>query len=288
MDFKVRPLKKNIGAEITGVDLSRSLPDQTINEIREVWINHVVAVFPDQKVNDEQHIKFSKRLGKLEIINMSALQMKGKPEIYEATNLDDDNNIMLNDHPVMSINRGNQKWHSDSSFKQVPATASMLNAYIVPKEGGETEFANMAAAYRALDEETKKLCEGLVAIHDFYWSRRDIEEQAFTQKERDAIPPVRHPLIRTHPETGQKAIYVGSHAREIEGWDFNKSRNLIDMLINFSTQKQFTYQHKWNVGDMVLWDNRSAMHRGMAFDDQNAKRRLHRTTIAGTGPTLQL
>ena len=286
MDFKVRPLKKNIGAEIRGVDLSRPLPDQTIKEIREVWINHVVAVFPDQKVNDEQHIKFSKRLGKLEVINMSALQMKGKPEIYEATNLDDDNNIMLNDHPVMSINRGNQKWHSDSSFKQVPATASMLNAYIVPKEGGETEFANMAAAYRALDEETKKLCEGLVAIHDFYWSRRDIEEQAFTQKERDAIPAVRHPLIRTHPETGQKAIYVGSHTREIEGWDFNKSRNLIDMLINFSTQKQFTYQHKWNVGDMVLWDNRSAMHRGMAFDDQNAKRRLHRTTIAGTGPTL--
>ena len=286
MDFKVRPLKKNIGAEIRGVDLSRPLPDQTIKEIREVWINHVVAVFPDQKVNDEQHIKFSKRLGKLEVINMSALQMKGKPEIYEATNLDDDNNIMLNDHPVMSINRGNQKWHSDSSFKQVPATASMLNAYIVPKEGGETEFANMAAAYRALDLETKKLCEGLVAIHDFYWSRRDIEEQAFTQKERDAIPAVRHPLIRTHPETGQKAIYVGSHTREIEGWDFNKSRNLIDMLINFSTQKQFTYQHKWNVGDMVLWDNRSAMHRGMAFDDQNAKRRLHRTTIAGTGPTL--
>ena len=286
MDFEVRPLKKNIGAEIRGVDLSRSLPDQTIKKIREVWINHVVAVFPNQKVNDEQHIKFSKRLGKLEIINMSALQMKGRPEIYEATNLDDDNNIMLNDHPVMSINRGNQKWHSDSSFKQVPATASMLNAYIVPKEGGETEFANMAAAYRALDEETKKLCEGLVAIHDFYWSRRDIEEQAFTQKERDAIPAVRHPLIRTHPETGQKAIYVGSHTREIEGWDFNKSRNLIDMLINFSTQKQFTYQHKWNVGDMVLWDNRSAMHRGMAFDDQNAKRRLHRTTIAGTGSTL--
>ena len=286
MDFEVRPLKKNIGAEIRGVDLSRSLPDQTIKKIREVWINHVVAVFPNQKVNDEQHIKFSKRLGKLEIINMSALQMKGRPEIYEATNLDDDNNIMLDDHPVMSINRGNQKWHSDSSFKQVPATASMLNAYIVPKEGGETEFANMAAAYRALDQETKKLCEGLVAIHDFYWSRRDIEEQAFTQKEKDAIPPVRHPLIRTHPETGQKAIYVGSHTREIEGWDFNKSRNLIDMLINFSTQKQFTYQHKWNVGDMVLWDNRSAMHRGMAFDDQNAKRRLHRTTIAGTGPLL--
>ena len=119
IDIEVRPLKKNIGAEIRGVDLSRSLPDQTIKKIREIWVNHVVAVFPNQKVNDEQHIKFSKRLGKLEIINMSALQMKGRPEIYEATNLDDDNNIMLSDHPVMSINHGNQKWHSDSSFKKI-------------------------------------------------------------------------------------------------------------------------------------------------------------------------
>ena len=118
------------------------------------------------------------------------------------------------------------------------------------------------------------------------WSRRDINEQAFTQEERDAIPPVRHPLIRVHPETGRKAIYVGSHTREIEGWNFEESRALIDSLIDHSTGAEFTYQHKWNAGDMVLWDNRSAMHRGMAFDDQKVKRRLHRTTIAGTGPTL--
>jgi len=286
MEFEMRPLTPKVGAEIRGLDLSKPLPDETIALVRKIWLNHVVAVFPEQDVDDDQHIEFSKQLGELELINMSALQMDGRPEIFEATNLDADDNIMMDENPVLAINRGNQKWHSDSSFKAVPATASMLHAYIVPEEGGETEFANMAAAYDTLDDKTKRRCEGLIAIHDFYWSRRDINEQVFTQEERDAIPPVRHPLIRVHPETGRKAIYVGSHTREIEGWNFEESRALIDSLINHSTGAEFTYQHKWNAGDMVLWDNRSAMHRGMAFDDQKVKRRLHRTTIAGTGPTL--
>ena len=286
MEFEMRPLTPKVGAEIRGLDLSKPLPDETIALVRKIWLNHVVAVFPEQDVDDDQHIEFSKQLGELELINMSALQMDGRPEIFEATNLDADDNIMMDENPVLAINRGNQKWHSDSSFKAVPATASMLHAYIVPEEGGETEFANMAAAYDTLDDKTKRRCEGLIAIHDFYWSRRDINEQVFTQEERDAIPPVRHPLIRVHPETGRKAIYVGSHTREIEGWNFEESRALIDSLINHSTGEEFTYQHKWNAGDMVLWDNRSAMHRGMAFDDQKVKRRLHRTTIAGTGPTL--
>ena len=286
MEIEMRPLAPKVGAEIRGLDLSKPLPDETIALVRKIWLNHVVAVFPEQDVDDDQHIEFSKQLGELELINMSALQVDGRPEIFEATNLDADDNIMMDENPVLAINRGNQKWHSDSSFKTVPATASMLHAYIVPEEGGETEFANMAAAYDTLDDKTKRRCEGLIAIHDFYWSRRDINEQVFTQEERDAIPPVRHPLIRVHPETGRKAIYVGSHTREIEGWNFEESRALIDSLINHSTGAEFTYQHKWNAGDMVLWDNRSAMHRGMAFDDQKVKRRLHRTTIAGTGPTL--
>ena len=286
MEFEVRPLAPKIGAEIRGLDLSKPLPDETMALVRKVWLDHVVAVFPEQDVDDDQHIEFSKQLGELELINMAALQMDGRPEIFEATNLDADDNIMMDEDPVLAINRGNQKWHSDSSFKTVPATASMLHAYIVPEEGGETEFANMVAAYDALDDETKQRCEGLVATHDFYWSRRDVNEQAFTQVERDAIPPVRHPLIRVHPETSRKAIYVGSHTREIEGWDFEESRVLIDSLIEHGTRAEFTYRHKWNAGDMVLWDNRSVMHRGTAFEDQKVKRRLHRTTIAGTGPTL--
>ena len=286
MEFELRPLTPNIGAEIRGLDLAEPMPDDTLAAVRKAWVDHVVVVFPDQDVDDEAHIAFSRRLGELELINMSALQMDGRPEIYKATNLDENDEIMVDDHPVLTINRGNQKWHSDSSFKTVPATASMLRAYIVPQDGGNTEFANMAAAYDALDEATKERCEGLIAIHDFYWSRRDVEENAFTEAERAAIPPVRHPLIRTHPETGRRAIYAGSHTREIEGWDFDESRELIDFLIEHATSPAFTYSHKWAVGDMVLWDNRSALHRGMAFADQTDKRRLHRTTIAGAGPTL--
>ena len=286
MNFEVRSLESKIGAEIRGLDLSKPIPKNVMSDFRRVWLDRVVAVLPDQDINDEQHIAFSEQLGELELINMSALQVDGRPEIYEATNLDKNDNIMGNNHPVLAINRGNQNWHSDSSFKMVPATASMLHAYIVPEQGGETEFANMAAAYDGLDEDTKETCEGLVAIHDFYWSRRDVEEKAFTEDERDAIPPVRHPLIRIHPETGRKTIYAGSHTREIEGWDFNASRKLIERLIEHATQSEFIYRHKWGVGDIVLWDNRSALHRGLAFDDQIIKRRLHRTTIAGTGPTL--
>lgn len=286
MEFETRPLTPTIGAEIRGLDLSKPLSDETVEEVRQVWLSHVIAVFPEQEVDDDQHIAFSRRFGELELINMSALQMDGRPEIYEATNLDRHGNIMVDDDPVLAINRGNQKWHSDSSFKRVPATASILRAYIVPEEGGETEFANMAAAYDALDDATKERCDGLIAVHDFYWSRRDINEKTFSQAERDAIPPVRHPLIRVHPETGRKAIYAGSHAREIEGMDLEESRELIEGLIEHGTSPQFTYRHKWKVGDMVLWDNRAALHRGLAFDDTKVKRRLHRTTIAGTAPTL--
>ena len=286
MEFETRPLTPTIGTEIRGLDLSKPLSDETVEEVRQVWLSYVIAVFPEQEVDDDQHIAFSRRFGELELINMSALQMDGRPEIYQATNLDRHGNIMVDGDPILAINRGNQKWHSDSSFKRVPATASILRAYIVPEEGGETEFANMAAAYDALDDATKERCDGLIVVHDFYWSRRDINEKTFSQAERDAIPPVRHPLIRVHPETGRKAIYAGSHAREIEGMDLEESRELIDSLIEHGTSPQFTYRHKWKVGDMVLWDNRAALHRGMAFDDTKVKRRLHRTTIAGTASTL--
>ncbi|MEM7748447.1 MAG: TauD/TfdA family dioxygenase [Pseudomonadota bacterium] len=288
MDIETRPINPNIGVEIRGVDLSQPLPDDVLEQVRTAWLDNVIAVFPEQDIGDDEHIAFSRQLGELEVLNMSALELDGRPEIYEATNLDKNNDLMVDDNPVLAINRGNQKWHSDSSFKKVPANASMLHAYIVPGEndGGETEFANMVAAYDALDDATKERCEGKICLHDFYWSRRDIQERAFTQEERDSIPPVRHPLIRVHPETGRKAIYVGSHAREIEGMDFDEGRELIERLIEHGTRPEFTYQHKWRVGDLVLWDNRTSLHRGMAFDDRKVKRRLHRTTIAGDGPTL--
>ena len=286
MDFTVRKLTPNVGAEISGLDLRQPLDADTMAEVRKVWLDNVVVVFPEQPIDDEQQIAFSRRVGELELINMSALQLRGKPEIYAATNLDDNDKFMPPDHPVMQVNHDNRKWHSDSSFKRVPAMASLLHARIVPPVGGDTAYANMAAAYEALSGGMKAKLDGLVAVHNFYWSRRDVNVTAFTQEETMALPPVRHPVVRRHPESGRPALFVGSHTESIEGMKRDEGRALIDSLIEHATQPEFVYQHAWRVGDLVWWDNRAALHCGMPFDITRHKRRLHRTTVAGTGPTL--
>jgi alpha-ketoglutarate-dependent 2,4-dichlorophenoxyacetate dioxygenase len=147
----------------------------------------------------------------------------------------------------------------------------------------------MAAAYDALDEAMKERIEGLIGVHNFFWSRRGLDEDqiAFTEAEMAAIPPARHPVARVHPETGRKAIYVGSHTETIEGMAFDAARDLIEALLAHATQPEFVYEHQWRVGDLILWDNRAALHRGTEFDMRQHKRRLHRTTIAGTGPTIR-
>ena len=286
MQFTVRKLTPNVGAEISGLDLRQPLDSDTMAEVRKVWLDNVVVVFPDQPIDDEQQIAFSRQVGELELINMSALQLPGKPEIYAATNLDDNDEFMPPDHPVMQVNHDNRKWHSDSSFKRVPAMASLLHARIVPPAGGDTAYANMAAAYEALSDDLKAKLNGLMAVHNFYWSRRDVNVTAFTPEETMALPPVRHPVVRRHPETGRPALFVGSHTESIDGMEWDEGRELIAGLIEHATRPQFVYQHAWRVGDLVWWDNRAALHRGMPFDITRHKRRLHRTTVAGTGPTL--
>ena len=286
MEFTVRRLTPNVGVEISGLDLSRPLDPDTMARVRKVWLDSVVAVFPEQSIDDDQQIAFSRQVGELEMINMSALQLPGRPEIYAATNLDENDDFMASDHPVMQVNHDNRKWHSDSSFKRVPAMASLLHARIVPPVGGDTAYANLAAAYEALSDDVKAKIDGLVVVHNFYWSRRDVKVTAFTDAETMAIPPVRHPLVRRHPETGRPALFVGSHAESIEGMEWEEGRELIDSLNEHATQPRFVYQHAWRVGDLVWWDNRAALHRGMPFDISRYKRRMHRTTVAGTGPTL--
>jgi len=286
MDFTVTKLTPEIGAEIHGLNLGEPLDERVMKQVRQVWLENVIVLFSEQKIDDDQQIAFSRRIGELELINMAALQMCGQPEIYQATNLNEDDSLMAEDHPVMQTNRDNQRWHTDSSFKKVPAMASALRARIVPDSGGETEFANTAAAYEALDDKTKKQIDDLVVVHNFFWSRRDAEEVDLTDEEKAAIPPVRHPLARIHPETRRRAIYAGSHAEHIEGMKWDEGRELIDRLNDHATQDRFTYRHSWKTGDMILWDNRAALHRGLAFNSSKHKRRLHRTTIAGTNLTL--
>jgi len=281
MDFTFRPLTEQIGAKIIGIDLRQPISKSAMAKLREIWLDHTILHFPGQDLNDDQQIAFSRRIGELELLNMSVLQIDGKPEIYTATNLDPNGNILPLDDPIMQLNADNAKWHSDSSFKKVPSMASLLHARVVPPVGGKTEFANMIAAYDGLEGIIKKRIDGLIGIHNFFWSRRGLNEVAFTDEEKAAIPPVRHPVVRVHPETGEKAIFVGSHTETIEGMKKEDARKLIDELITHATQEKFVYEHQWQVGDLILWDNRSALHRGMGFDMENHKRRMHRTTIAG-------
>ena len=285
MHFTVRKLTPNVGAEINGLDLRRPLDPDTMARVRQVWLDNVVVVFPRQGLDDEQQIAFSRQVGELEIISTSVLRLPGRPEIFAATNLDDNDEIMTPDHPVMRVNDDNRKWHSDSSYKRVPATASLLHARIVPPLGGDTAYANMAAAYKALSDDVKTKIDGLVGVHNFHWSGRDARA-AFTRQETDGLPPVRHPVVRRHPETGRPALFVGSHTECIEGMEWQEGRQLIDGLIEHATRPDFVYQHAWRTGDLVWWDNRAALHCGTPFDAARYKRRLHRTTIAGTGPTL--
>ena len=286
MEFTVRKLTASVGAEINGLDLRRLLDPDTMARVRQVWLENVVVVFPEQLLDDNQQIAFSRQVGELETISTAALQLPGRPEIFAATNLDEHDEIMAPDHPVMRVNDDNRKWHSDSSYKRVPAMASLLHARIVPPVGGDTAYANMAAAYEALSEDVKAKIDALVAVHNFHWSGRDVRAAAFTREETDRLPPVRHPVVRRHPETGRPALFVGSHTESIEGMEWQEGRELIDRLIEHATQPDFVYRHAWRPGDLVWWDNRAALHCGTPYDVTRHKRRLHRTTVAGTGPTL--
>jgi alpha-ketoglutarate-dependent 2,4-dichlorophenoxyacetate dioxygenase len=179
----------------------------------------------------------------------------------------------------------NQLWHTDSSFKRVPGKFSFLSAHEVPPSGGQTEFADLRAAYDALDLATKERIEGLVAEHSIFYSRRLVGYTEFSDEERTALPPVPQTIVRIHPATGRKTLYLASHASHIIGWPVEQGRALLDQLIEFATQPCFVYQHRWRVGDLVVWDNRCTLHRGRPYDDANFRRDMRRTTVEDSAPT---
>jgi len=241
--------------------------------------------FPGQPLDDEQQIAFSLRFGPLETsIRKDRKRRVTRPEISEIANVDEHGRIVDADDERAIYNAGNQLWHSDSSFKRVPAMASLLSAREVPPEGGETEFADMRAAWDALSEEKRRGLEGLVAVHDFVYSRGLIGYDQFTEAERVAVPPVQQALVRAHPATGRKALYLGSHASHIIGWPVEEGRRLLRELLEFATQPRFVYRHSWRVNDLGMWDNRCVLHRGRPWDP-SYRRVMHRATVAGVGPT---
>jgi alpha-ketoglutarate-dependent 2,4-dichlorophenoxyacetate dioxygenase len=175
----------------------------------------------------------------------------------------------------------NMLWHTDSSFKPVPSLCSLLSARIVPPEGGATEFASTRAAYPSLPDDLKQRIAGLTVVHDFSWSRDQVRPGFFTAEERAVYPPVRHPIVRTNPVNGRKSVFIGAHASYIEGWPIEQGRILLTQLLEHVTQPEFVYRHEWREGDLVIWDNRCALHRATPYDSTRYKRFMQRTTVGG-------
>jgi alpha-ketoglutarate-dependent 2,4-dichlorophenoxyacetate dioxygenase len=288
MPFSMRQIGPCFAAEVEGLDLGRSLTPDEVAAIHAGMDRYAVLVFHDQKLDDEAQLAFTRSLGEIEhAIGTSlraASELRLPTTFADVSNLDKDHKVFGRDDRRRLFAIGNRLWHSDSSFKTVPAKYSLLHARSVPSRGGNTEFASMAAAYDALDAETKAQIEDLVCEHSQIYSRQQLGFFDFTDEERARMAPVRQRLVRTHPVTGRKSLYLSSHAGGIEGWPVPEARALLRDLVEHATQPQFVYAHRWRVHDLVMWDNRQTMHRARPFPAEEP-RDMRRTTLVGT-PTL--
>jgi alpha-ketoglutarate-dependent 2,4-dichlorophenoxyacetate dioxygenase len=274
---------------VSGVDLTRPLTEADIAAIHAGMDKYAVLVFHDQDFTDEQQLAFTQSLGPIELAIATGLR---RPEEYrlpetfaDVSNLDKEGKPFAREDRRRLFSIGNRLWHSDSSFKVVPAKYSLLHARSVTSKGGNTEFADMRAAYDALDEEMKALIEDLVCEHSQMYSRAKLGFTDFTDEERARFKPVRQRLVRTHPTTGRKSLYLSSHAGKIIGWPEPEAKALLMDLTEAATQREFVYVHKWRVGDLVIWDNRQTMHRARPFP-HDEPRDVRRTTLMGDQPTV--
>jgi alpha-ketoglutarate-dependent 2,4-dichlorophenoxyacetate dioxygenase len=270
-----------LGARVTGLDLSRNVDDATFAEVWDAFERFSVLVFPGQEIDDAAQIRFSERFGPLEATRAGANGAGSK--LIVLTNIGADGSIAAPTDKQVLNNRANQIWHADSSFKPAPARASLLSAREIPSEGGDTEYASMRAAYAALPEADKRAIEGLIGIHDFAWSRSRVDPALMSDAERAAHSPVRQAVVLDGPHG--RALYLGAHAAGIEGMAEGEARALIERLMAFATQERFVYRHRWARHDLVLWDNRSVLHRATPFKASQERRHMVRTTVAGE-PTL--
>ena len=285
MALDMRPLHSSFGVEIAGIDVRR-IDEALFREVARALDDHSVLLFPRQSLTDEEQIAFSERFGPLETtIRTIASQARDLPEISNLSNVDTEDRLIPQGDKRNLFNAGNQMWHSDSSFKRVPAMASLLSAREVPSKGGETQFASMRVGYEGLSEAMKQQLEGKVAIHSFVYSRGLVGDELLPPDHAAQVPPVPQALVRANPSNGRKAFYVGSHACEIVGMPTGEARALLRELLVAATRPELIYTHRWAPGDLVMWDNRAVLHRGRPWDESRYRRVMHRTTVAGTGPT---
>ena len=279
MAMTIRQLHPLFVGEVSGIALSPDLSDAAIAEIEAAINRHAVLVFHDQKLDDDALLAFGRRFGAIAAPrNHRVTRRLQHAEVADISNLDASSEVRRRDDHRRLDGLGNQLWHSDASFRPVSGALSMLHAHIVPPEGGDTEFADLRAAYDTLDNDTLGVIENEWAMHSIFQSRGLLGHTDYTEAERAALPDVRHPLVRTHPGSKRKTLYVGAHASHIVGWPVPEGKLMLRDLIDHATERRFVHAHKWRVGDLVIWDNRCTLHRGRRYDDARYKRDLRRVT----------
>jgi alpha-ketoglutarate-dependent 2,4-dichlorophenoxyacetate dioxygenase len=279
----VNPLHPLFAAEVTGIDFTAPSQRQPVRDLHEAIHRHGVVVFRnDRPPTDEQHVAFSRLFGPVEVGPMFKITGDKKridnPALVDVGNLDADGNIMQADNRRMLFRKGDRLWHADMSFHPNRATYSLLLGHEIPSEGGDTEFADMRAAYDALPDKLKVLIEDLTVEHSIWHSRGLAGFPQQTQEEIESRPPAHHKLVHTHPGSGRKALYLASHASHIVGWPVELGRDLLKVLMRFATQPQFVYRHSWKLGDLLMWDNLATMHRATEFEDTKYRRDMRRAT----------
>ncbi|TMJ01234.1 MAG: TauD/TfdA family dioxygenase [Alphaproteobacteria bacterium] len=279
--FEVKPLHPVLGCEITGITLAQAVEPTMFGKVYEAFLDYELILFRDVDLPPATQVAFARRFGEIQIHVMNQYQKYPEfPEIYMLTNADKDGKP-TGKHP----DKGTLHWHTDGSWRERTGQATMMYSEIVPPAGGETEFADMYSAYDNLPAEMKKRIEGKRAIHNLDFSRtRRHGEDPMTAEQKAKVPPIAHPIVRTHPETGRKAVFLGDHAQEIEGMDYDEGRALIEELNVLITPQDQVYTHVWSPRECMVWDNRCTLHRATGFDEANHVRVMRRCTINGDRP----
>jgi alpha-ketoglutarate-dependent 2,4-dichlorophenoxyacetate dioxygenase len=290
MSLSIQPITPHFAAKASGVDLRSKLTSAEVAAIEVGMDRYAVLVFPDQRIDDDEQLAFTRNFGEIEAAQGGNItkdhEYRLRHGMIDVSNLDQHGQPYDRNDRRRMFNLGNRLWHSDSSYRAVPAKYSLLSARTVATRGGNTEFADMRAAYDALDNEMQALVEDLICEHSLLYSRGSMGFTELSEDERAMFKPVRQRLVRTHPVTGRRSLFLSSHIGTIVGWQIPEARDLIRELIEHATKPQFVYAHAWGKYDLVIWDNRHTMHRVRRFDESQP-RDMRRTTVAGTAMTAE-
>jgi alpha-ketoglutarate-dependent 2,4-dichlorophenoxyacetate dioxygenase len=289
MAVEIRPLTPHIGGEVSGIDISKPISREDVAAIERGMDQYAVLVFHNQNITDEQQMDFALNFGNREEARGGTVVKPGEGRkmhgVVDVGNMGKDGKPLDKDSRAHLFNLGNCLWHSDSSFRPIPAKYSMLSCRVLNRKGGNTEFADMRAAYDSLDDDTRAEIEDMVCEHSLMYSRGSLGFLDYTDEEKEMFKPVLQRMVRTHPVSGRKSLYLSSHAGGILGMSVPEARVLLRDLGEHATQPKFVYVHKWALHDLVIWDNRQTMHRVRRYD-QSQPRDMRRATIAGDEPTI--